>query len=294
MTKVFKFFEIQIEFCKSNDRLGTARNYERTLSSFKKFLDGEDINFEQIDSELVQRYEKWLLDKGVVRNSSSFYMRNLRSIYNKAVKTNHSIFSKVYTGVDKTQKRAVSEDIIYKLAKMKLKAPLELTRDLFLFSYCTRGMSFVDIAFLKKSDIKNGIITYIRRKTGKKLSIKIEPCISKIINKYANTNSPYIFPIITAKDPQHAYNQYQTALNYHNRKLKILGEDLSVNLSSYTARHTWASSARRHNIPLSVISESMGHSSDRITQIYLTALENSLLDEANSEILRRLNSMVSL
>ncbi len=297
---VVSFFKEQIEHCKLNKQLGTARNYQRTLNSFRTFLKGQDIAFSMITETLVLEYESWLAEHGVVRNSSSFYIRNLRSIYNKAVKRNltkqHSPFNNAYTGIDRTRKRAVGEEVIMQLLKMDLgySKPMALARDLFVFSYCTRGMSFIDISFLKKMDITNGTISYVRRKTGQQLCIRIEPCMERIMRQYASdtADSIYVFPVISTSDPIAAYNQYQVALSYHNRKLKTLGNKLGEHLylSSYTARHTWATAARDHNVPLSVISEGMGHSSIRTTQIYLSSLANSVIDDANRGLLGRLNN----
>ncbi len=227
-------------------------------------------------------------------------MRNLRAVYNKAVKQNLTVqrkpFEYVYTGIDHTRKRAVNEDVIMRLLKLDLEhsQALSLTRNLFVFSYCARGMSFVDIAFLRKSDISNGLISYVRRKTGQQLTVRVEPCIEQIIRLYqeATANSVYVFPIIDADaTPEEAYKQYQIALCYHNRKLKRLGKRIGENLSlsSYTARHTWATAARNHNIPLSIISQGMGHTSEKTTQIYLASLENSVIDEANNKLLGKIN-----
>ncbi len=299
---VVTFFNEQIEFCRLNRSLGTARNYSRTLSSFLSFMGGRDIPFSRMTGELILRYERWLLSRGVTRNSSSFYIRNLRSIFNKAARRGlterASPFFNVYTGVDNTRKRAVDEGVILRLLKMDLShsRALELSRDLFVFRYCTRGMSFVDIAFLRKSDVCGGFITYVRRKPGQQLRIRIEPCIGSIINRYsaAVAGSPYVFPVITTSDPEAAYSQYQVALGYHNRKLKRIGSELGIPLSSYTARHTWATTARNHNVPISVISEGMGHASEKITRIYLASLDNSVIDEANRGILGELNCAVSM
>ncbi len=302
-TSVISFFEKQIEYCRNKNQLGTARNYKSTLSSFRRFLRGKDMPFSKLTEELVQRYEQWLVSTGMSRNSSSFYLRNLRSVYNKAVKRKlagqHYPFVNVYTGVDRTPKRAVNEDVIIRLVKLELNCSksLAFSRDLFIFSYCARGMSFVDMAFLRKSDIVNGVITYVRRKTGQQLTVRIEPCMDRIIRLYMKETaaSPYVFPIITATSVELAYRQYQFALNYHNRKLKHLGLAIGerLSLSSYTARHTWATAARRHNVPLPVISEAMGHASEKTTRIYLASLENSVIDEANKVIVRELNTIAS-
>lgn len=148
-------------------------------------------------------------------------------------------------------------------------------------------MAFIDIAYLKRSNIQNGVLCYTRRKTGQLLSIRIEPCIQRIIDRYANSASPYLFPIITSTDATKSYEQYQVALNRHNRLLGRLSGMLECGckLTSYTSRHSWATAARNHNVPISVISQGMGHTSEQTTRIYLTMLENRIIDDANKWII---------
>lgn len=292
-----------VDELKHDDRWGNARNLQRALNSFSGFLGGWDVSLKQVDEKLIMEYEQWLRARKVSKNSSSFYMRTLRSAYNKVISRNQMEqtfpFRNVYTGVEHTRKRAVHEDIMICIQKLNLihSAPLAFSRDLFIFSYCTRGMAFVDIAYLKKVDISGGMLSYVRHKTGQRLTIRIEPCIEEIIKRYEPSvrNSPYLFPIITSDDPEEAFRQYQTALGYHNRKLKKLGKLTGENLrlSSYTARHSWATVARNHNVPLSVISAGMGHTSEKTTLIYLDSIENSLIDKANEGILEALCRNVS-
>ena len=228
-------------------------------------------------------------------------MRILRAAYNKAVALGYSRqqepFKQVYTGVDKTQKRAVDESIIQRLCLLDLssKQHLAFTRDIFMFSYFTRGMAFVDIAYLRHTDIGYNALNYIRRKTGQRLIIHIEPEIRTIIERYDNSVSPYVFPIITSTDTEKAYSQYQSALSKYNKNLKCLSLLLgpNVHLSSYTSRHTWASSAQKHQIPLSVISAGMGHTSESTTRIYLASLDNSIIDQANLSIISKINYPIS-
>jgi integrase len=151
-------------------------------------------------------------------------------------------------------------------------------------------MSFVDIAYLKKENIQNGVICYARRKTGQQLSVKIEPSIQRIINRYSSALSPYVFPLITSTDTKQAYKEYQVAINSHNRLLSRLSKMLatSCKLTSYTSRHSWATAARNHNVPISVISAGMGHTSEHTTQIYLTMLENPVIDDANQKLIMSL------
>lgn len=295
-TPVLNFIRQQITTMRNARRFGTAQNYEKTLKNFTEFLQGTNPPFTAITEQLVAEYNAFLVQRGMVRNSISFYMRIMRAIYNKAVRQKiveqtHP-FTEAYTGIDHTRKRAVPEYIIAQLHRLRLKkdTPLALCRDIFIFSYCTRGMAFVDIAHLKKTNLQNGTICYARRKTGQQLSVRIEPGIQQIIDRYAKNESPYIFPILTTLDAAQAYEQYQFALNTHNRLLgklsKIIG--CGCKLTSYTSRHSWATAARNHNIPISIISAGMGHTSEQTTRIYLTTLENSVIDEANKGIIQGL------
>ena len=225
-------------------------------------------------------------------------MRNLRSVYNKAVREEGVAqtfpFQHVYTGIDKTAKRSVGEEMVIRLKELDLSGNpgLCLARDLFLFSYCTRGMSFVDIAYLRQKNIRNGYICYTRRKTGQRLSVRIEPGVQEIIDRYhtSSSGSSYLFPILRSEDEKISYTQYQTGLRYYNKQLKklalLLGEDLI--LTSYTSRHTWASTARKHNVPVAVISDGMGHTSEKTTLIYLSSIDTSAIDRANEELVSSL------
>ena len=287
------FFTQQIQKLKNDNRRGTARNYSKTLKSLKAFMKNTDSTFNIVTEQFVESYNTFLIQRGFVRNTISFYMRIFRSVYNKAV-TQKIIeqtfpFKNVYTGVDRTRKRAVTETVISQLLSIDLKKSkaLQFARDLFIFSFYARGMAFVDIVYLKKSNIQNGYITYVRHKTGQELTIRIETRLQNIINQYEKKDSPYLFPILNTEDENKAYSQYEIALNYYNRQLKRLSKLLepNINLSSYTPRHTWATTARNKNVPLSIISAGMGHSSEKTTLIYLTKIDNSIIDEVNKAII---------
>jgi len=206
-------------------------------------------------------------------------VRVLRSVYNRAVgerlvAQTHP-FGNVYTGIDRTRKRAVDERIIGRLSRLDLRgsAPLALARDLFVFSYCARGMAFVDMAFLRRQDIRDGVVHYVRHKTGQPLSVRLEPCMQAIVARYAGRapGSPYVFPVLKSGEFGSAYRQYQVALNYYNRQLKRLAAlvGLETGLSSYTSRHSWATAARNHEVPLPVISAGLGHTSEHTMRIDL-------------------------
>lgn len=300
---VMTFMQEQIDFLTDCNRLGTARNYRMAADSLSVYLNGRELCFPELTSQFLEQYSEHLLRKGLVRNSLSFHMRILRAVYNKAVRRGYARqsfpFRDVYTGIDQTRKRAVSEDVILRLIQLDVSdnAPLSFARDMFLFSFYTRGMAYVDIAYLRKSDIQDGVIRYARHKTGHQLAVRIEPCIQAIVERYANAadNTPYVFPILKSEDCATCFRQYNTALRLYNLRLQQLSELLGLEhpISSYTSRHSWATTARNQNVPLSVISAGMGHASERTTQIYLTSLENSIIDNANREILDKLNKSAS-
>lgn len=296
---VVSFMKKHIAFLKDCKRLGTARNYQIAADALNNYLDGKALLFSELTSMFVEQYSDFLLQKGLVRNSLSFHMRILRAVYNKAVRLGYAEqsfpFRNTYTGIDKTKKRALNEVILSKIINLDLenKKSLAFARDMFLFSFYTRGMTFVDIAYLKKTDIQNDSIHYTRHKTGQFMTVRIEPCIKEIIDRYAEsvTASPYIFPILDSEDIKKSFDQYQSALRVYNHRLKKISELVGINrnISSYTSRHSWATTARNQNIPISLISAGMGHTSEKTTEIYLNSIENSLIDNVNKGILERLN-----
>lgn len=292
---VLDYMRTQIGCLRASNRLGTAKNYEKTMRSFRQFLGDQQLPLSAMTEQVIADYNAFLVQRGLVRNSVSFYMRVLRAMYNKAVRQKlieqQHPFMDVYTGVDRTRKRAVSESIVAQLNRIQLPegSQLALCRDLFVFSFCARGMAFVDMVFLRKKDMQDGTICYARRKTGQLLTIKIEAPIQRIVDRYLNLmqDSIYLFPIITATDPHEAYYQYHAALNNYNRQLEQLAKLIpsAGRLTSYTSRHSWATAARNHNVPISVISAGMGHTTEQTTRIYLSSLENSIIDDANRLIL---------
>ena len=288
---LFPFMEDVISNLRMLGKVRTSETYTTTLNSFKRFRQHKDLTLEDINSDLMMAYEAFLRKNGVRPNSSSFYMRNLRAVYNRAVEkeltTQRFPFKHVYTGIDKTVKRAVPLKVIKQIKELDftLNPQFDFARNMFLFSFYTRGMSFIDMAYLRKTDLQNGILTYRRRKTGQELNIKWEKCMAEIIAKNPANNTAFLLPII--KEEGNERRQYDNALHLVNYHLKDLSERLKLQrpLTMYVARHSWASAAKAKNIPLSVISEGMGHDSEATTQIYLASLETSVVDKANKMIL---------
>ena len=220
----------------------------------------------------------------------------MRAVYNRAVDDELIIdckpFKRVSTAIEKTPKRAISLRNIKRLKALDCShnPSRKFARDMFLFSFYTRGMSFVDIAYLQKKNLKGDVLFYRRKKTNQQLMIHWEGCMQEILKSYgADTSSPYLFSII--KEPSNnTRKQYQNALFLINRHLKEIGKGLGLHqpLTMYCARHSWASIARDEGIPLSVISEGMGHDSEKTTQIYLASLKTEVIDKANRKILKLL------
>lgn len=274
----------------------TAETYHTALRSFTRHLNGREVHFADINADQLIAYEAHLRNRGICPNTTSFYMRNLRAIYNRAVDlgiVNPSRpFRHVYTGIDRTTKRAITLRTLRAIAALDLSnsPKQQFARDIFLFSFYTRGMSFVDIAYLRKSDLMRGTLTYRRRKTHQQLTIRWEPCMQSIVERYTSPQSPYLLPIIDptiALDPR---QQYIYVAHSINRSLKAIGMRLSLAmpLTMYVSRHTWASIARSQNVPLSIISEGMGHDSEATTRIYLSTLDTIVIDRANRKILKLL------
>lgn len=280
------------------ERLGkirTSETYTSALSSFMKFRNGQDIPLCEMEDNSIKLYESWLKNNGISPNTISFYMRILRAVYNRAVEKGHVEqtypFKNVYTGVDRTVKRAVHLEAIRLIKNMDLssKRVLDFARDMFMFSFYTRGMSFIDMAYLKRKDLRNGTLSYRRHKTGQQMSVKWERCMQEIVDKHGTYyGSPYILPIL--RYPYNNRNQYKNELFRINKCLKMVANmaGLSIPLTMYVARHSWASIAKSKNIPVSVISQGMGHDSEMTTQIYLASLDTSVVDNANSLILEEL------
>lgn len=292
---LFPFMQETIVQLQKLGKTRTAETYQSALASFMRFREGKDVLISHIKDNLIVAYENSMKASGLSSNTTSFYMRILRAVYNRAVKQGITKqkypFQYVYTGVAKTRKRAVDISIVRRLAEMDLdrNPSAALARDMFLFSFYTRGMSFVDMAYLRKSDLSRGILTYRRRKTGQNLFIRWEKCMDEIVSSYDNPSSLYLLPIITSSDTDER-QQYINMSHKINRSLKSLGKKLGLPtpLTMYVARHTWANAARKKKIPISVISEGMGHTSEMTTRIYLSSLDADIIDRANKKILRLL------
>lgn len=289
------FMNKEIDHLIRAGKIRTAETYEATLRNFMKFTGGEEKMFYQLTQSLAEDYERWNRGRGLTRNTISFYNRILRAVYNRSVDagltSDANPFKRCYTGVDKTQKRAIPLTMIKRIKRLCIGTipALDFARDMFMMSFYLRGMSFVDMAYLKKKDLRHGYVTYRRHKTGQTLMIAWTREMQQIVDKYSTLKSDYLLPILngTRSDERSRYRNVGYNINRNLKKIGIM-VGLKIPLTLYVARHSWASAARAKGIPLSVISEGMGHNSEATTRIYLTSLDTSVVDKANSLILRSL------
>jgi integrase len=239
----------------------------------------------------MERYQQWLHEQHVTPNTISCYMRSLRSLLYRLKPSlkQQSLFDTVYTGKAHTDKRSIPFADIVRIRGLSLSpaSPLAFSRDLFLFSFYALGMPFVDIAFLLKSQIHNDHIIYYRHKTGQRICIKLETPIEQIIHRHIREDSPYVFPILSAGTHADVFRDYENARSRYNRHLRKIGEmaGLAHRLTSYVARHSWASMAYHANIDLSVISKALGHTSPNTTLTYIREIDDQRIDQANSLLL---------
>lgn len=293
------FMNRTIEELKDEKRYGTAHVYQSTLNAFCEFYGCKVVYFHQINRTSLKEFETHLRDKQLSWNTVSTYMRTLRGAYNKAVDKeiisgNPRLFRHVYTGVKNEIKRALEVEDINKLLNG---TPLkELPEDLVLcrvwanLMFQLRGMPFVDLALLHKSDLKGNTISYRRHKTGGQMVVDIPATAMELIDKYKNTDrdSPYLFPILSGQNTgEDLYTEYQQALRTMNYNLGRLAKRCGVisKVSSYTMRHTWATLAKYCNFSEQLICEAFGHSSVKVTEAYLKSFKYEEIRKANDAII---------
>lgn len=292
----FSMMEKRISNLRQNGQFRTASNYRNAMHVFMNFCGNDHVPVSRITSGFIKQFETYLIAKGNSLNTISFYMRILRATYNYAVEQNwikkhQSPFKNVYTGCERTMKRSVNADVIRLLIRLELTElpSLELARDMFLFSIYMYGMAFVDVAHMQKTNLRKDFLEYRRRKTKQTLQIYLPDCAKLIIDKYSEKNKEgsFLFPILNKVDEVNLEIAYANALRQYNRNLKKLSMMIGTKdmLTSYVARHTWATLARNQGVPTYIISEALGHTSERTTRIYLDSIDNRLINRANEKVI---------
>ena len=291
-----------IEKLKHEQKYAAAHGYLCALHSFQDFAGGRGVPLpmnEVFRPERLKAYEEWLMQKKarpLKPNSVTCYMSSLRAVYNRWMPAgtpghNAKMFADVHTRVVSQTKRALRG---WQMEKVLAGSPFiagQTALDYFRLMFLCRGMPFIDLAHLRKRDLQGRYLVYLRHKTKRPMRVELCPEALRLLRKYGkeNPDSPYLLPILDADTSGGwgLYKDYQDALRLFNRDLARAMEFLlpGVRVSSYTARHTWATLAYHMGLPLGVISQSLGHASIRVTETYLKPFENERLDKANKQLI---------
>ena len=293
---VSTFLNSEIERLYNESRLKYASTFKELRTSLLEFNNHLDIYFSDVDINWLKQYETFLRNKGLVDNSIGVRFRTFRVLYNRAITENivkadyypFRIF-KVSKLRKETVKRSITKADVEQIINYKTdRKYTQLSIDLFYFSYLSGGINFVDIAYLTRDNIIDTRLVYTRKKTKKLIKLPIQDKALEIVDKYASNNL-YLFPILSSfhKTAQQKANRVHKVLAIINKSLKEVGEELNlpIDLTTYVARHTYATVLKRSGVNTSIISESLGHSSEKVTQIYLDSFENSQIDEAMKNLL---------
>ncbi|MFA8299151.1 MAG: phage integrase SAM-like domain-containing protein [Hyphomicrobiales bacterium] len=296
LTSVFPFTRKMIDEFYKQERIGNARSYKSVLAELKRFRDNKDFSFNELTYNFLLQFEAYYLGRGLSMNGLAVYMKTIRAIYNRAIKENiisseNYPFKKYTIKIKPTKKRAIPIESIKKIIDLKYEANSKLfhTRNIFLMSFYLMGASFTDLAHFKVGNIVDGRIQYKRQKTGKFYDIKISEQLKEIINYYSKDKKKdvYLLPIIRRTALADQYKDVMWERKNYNKRLKQIGIDAKIDekLTSYVSRHSFASIANNMAIPVTAISEMLGHQKLSTTQVYLKELNKDILDEYNEQII---------
>lgn len=301
---VFKFIDEIVDNLSKQNKINNAKIYKDTRRMLFNFRNGADMNFSDLDVPFLNRFERSFSQRGVAGNSISVYMRTIRSVFNKAISEGYCKkivypFSeyKISKLETETTKRSLSKSKMNDIIALNVdgNSKLDFAKDIFLFSYYCRGINFKDIALLKWSNVKtDNRLSYKRAKTGLNYNLGMILPAQEILKKYEegikSNPDKYIFPILNPEvhqTPSQLDNRIKKMGKIVNKSLKEIAilANVDFNLTTYVARHSFATVLKKSGIPTAQISESLGHKSEKTTQIYLDSFENELLDEANKALL---------
>ncbi|MCG8328546.1 MAG: site-specific integrase [Chitinophagales bacterium] len=293
--KVLAFAEEVIAQLRDAGKHGNARVYETMRRSIRDFQHAQDIPMRQLSYRWLKQYESWYLGKGNSVNGLSVLMRTLRALFNRAIKQKR-VEKKYYPFEDYrikqegTRKRAISEEDLQKIKDFTPQTPRQRrAKDYFLLSFYLMGTSFVDLAFLQKKNIIRDRIEYKRRKTGRLHSIPIFAPVREILERYGKDKKAdaFLLDVIHAEDPKQQLVNVRDELRRYNKTLKAIAKECGIeaSLTSYAARHSYATIAKYKGVPTAVISEALGHKSPEVTQVYLDSFDKQVLDDYHKRVI---------
>lgn len=295
---IFVYMDFQVARKREAGKDSTADLYRVVRNRLYRFWKGASLQWTDITAAMVDDFDSSLRAEGLAVNTVNSYLSSFRALCHTALREGlpgpaSDPFAGLHLKREETAKRALKIAEVNKVMQADYPGEPSLREalDLFIFSYLACGIPFVDLAYLTKKNIVGGEIVYYRHKTGALIRVGITPAMRLLLRKYGQKGSPYLFPILSAGKDGH--EAYKAALRKYNSLLVIIGEHLhlSVKLTSYVARHSWATEALRQNIPVAVISQAMGHTSEKTTRIYLAQLDQSVLNKANAKITKKAADM---
>lgn len=296
---VFELFDQHIENLEGEKKIGYAKTFKDTKAQIQIYTKKKDLSFHEIDNSWLEKFESWLRSKDLADNSISIRMRTIRTLWNEAINKKYARqesypfkeykISKRFS--TETSKRAISKENVKAIESLELKpySAIFEAQQYFIFSYYAQGINFVDISFLKWEDLQDGRITYIRAKTKQKIVFKVSAPLERILNLWkpftGNSKGNYIFPILNKKihiTPQQQHDRTRKVLKRTNKHLKTIGETigLETKLTTYVARHSFATVLKQSGVSIGIISETLGHRTESITNTYLKNFEDSVINEA--------------
>lgn len=305
-TFFFTYADTLVKRKRKAGHFSTADLYRASSNWLRQFWGDDSLSFDGITPGLIDRFRDWLQSLGHLKtNSINSYLSSFRAIFHRAVREGLapsnclSPFAHLNLRQGETAKRALRRETIEEIVQMDLSDSneLEMAKDFALFSFLACGLPFVDLAHLTADNIIAGELVYNRCKTGTLVRVCITPGMQRLLDKYMQPGSRYLFPVLSeGSNGEQQYEAYKKALHHYNCCLKEIGQRLviPIHLTSYVFRHTWATEALRNDTPIAVISQALGHTSERTTRLYLKALDQSRLNAANKIIIKGLDSLVGV
>ena len=301
---VEEFYLSLIETLKQKGKIGNSYAYLNSYNTLRNFNKGKKLNytFSHIDVAFCRKFEDWMRSKGNKDTTLSYQFRTLRATFNKAIEAkivarekNPFIEYKLSHFNTKTIKRALSKEDILKIINTNCSCQNELRQlahNLFTFSYLCGGISFVDIAHLTPKNIIDGRLIYQRQKTHGSINLMLSDKAQQIIDKYADYQKQaiYLFPILHGKrhiTPMQKNNRVHKVCHQINQELKVFAKELNIKaeVTTYVARHSFATILKKSGVNIGIISEALGHQDIRTTQIYLSRFDNEQVDESMKNLL---------
>ncbi len=269
----------------------THKNKVTAVNTFERFLNEHGpIALDDLTPNHIKTFERWASDKGMAPGYVALHMRTLRALFNRINGHGNELFKNVRTANCQTEKKAVSQEVIRRIRGLQLPdgSSMALARDIFLFSFYGMGIPLIDAVMLKKSQLRNGCITYQRQKTKRQVKIKVEPELEQLLQRLTPKDSPYLLPVLTSTNGTEVRREYKCFYQRYMRALRGISIKIggTHRLTSYTPRHSWASIAYQKGVNINVIARALGHANANITLIYIKEINDPQLENANHIVMQ--------